>query len=211
MGTETALIFGSIPCPSWDFLEPLRGQVTVICADGGTLCAQAAGFRAEVYVGDSDSGGVPPAGARQVLLPAEKDLTDLQAAYQCARDGGFRRMVFTACTGGRQDHHLANLQLLETALEEGIDAAVWDPWNEIRCLPDGEIVVPPGQFRYFSLIPLDRRLEGVTIRDAKYGLENAVVRRGDSLTVSNETVGRPARISVARGRALLVRSERLAP
>ena len=129
MGTETALIFGSIPCPSWDFLEPLRGQVTVICADGGTLCAQAAGFRAEVYVGDSDSGGVPPAGARQVLLPAEKDLTDLQAAYQCARDGGFRRMVFTACTGGRQDHHLANLQLLETALEEGIDAAV--------CLYDG--------------------------------------------------------------------------
>ena len=209
MGTETALIFGSIPCPSWDFLEPLRGQVTVICADGGTLCAQAAGFRAEVYVGDSDSGGVPPAGARQVLLPAEKDLTDLQAAYQCARDGGFRRMVFTACTGGRQDHHLANLQLLETACRQGIEAVILDERNEIRCFCGGTVTVPHGGFRYFSLIPLDAELRGVTIRGARYPLEDAVVRRGDSLTVSNETAGGPATVTVARGTAWLIRADRI--
>ena len=137
MGAETALIFGSLPCARWDFLEPLRGRAAVFCADGGTRCAAEAGFPVDFYVGDSDSGGAPPPGAERLLLPAEKDLTDLQAAYELARDRGFRRMAFTGCTGGRQDHHLANLQLLETACRQGIDAVILDERNEIRCFCGG--------------------------------------------------------------------------
>lgn len=209
MGTETALIFGSIPCACWDFLAPYRDRAAVFCADGGTICAAAAGFRADYYVGDSDSGGAPPDGAERLLLPVEKDLTDLQAAYELARDRGFRRMVFTACTGGRQDHHLANLQLLETACRQGVDAVILDERNEIRCLCGGSATVPDGEFRYFSLIPLDAELIGVTISGAKYPLEDAVIRRGDSLTVSNETVGVPAVVSVGKGTAWLIRSDRL--
>ena len=209
MGNEIALIFGSIPCAQWTFLRPLQGRATVFCADGGTACAAAAGFAADFYVGDSDSGGAPPPGAERLLLPTEKDPTDLQAAYELARDRGFRRMVLTACTGGRQDHHLANLQLLETACRQGIDAAIVDDRNEIRCLCGGTATVPPGGFRYFSVLPLDRELRGVTIRNARYCIENATVRRGDSLTVSNETVGVPATVTVAEGAAWLIRSDRL--
>ena len=82
MGTEIALIFGSRACADWSFLKPLQNRVRVICADGGTRCAAAAGFSVHAYIGDSDSGGIPPEGAERVLLPAEKDLTDLQAAYE---------------------------------------------------------------------------------------------------------------------------------
>ncbi len=209
MGAETALIFGSLPCARWDFLEPLRGRAAVFCADGGTRCAAEAGFPVDFYVGDSDSGGAPPPGAERLLLPAEKDLTDLQAAYELARDRGFRRMAFTGCTGGRQDHHLANLQLLETACRQGIDAVILDERNEIRCFCGGTVTVPHGGFRYFSLIPLDAELRGVTIRGARYPLEDAVVRRGDSLTVSNETAGGPATVTVARGTAWLIRADRI--
>lgn len=209
MGAEIALIFGSIPCISWTFLAPLRGKAAVFCADGGVLCARAAGFAPDVYIGDGDSGGTPPEGAEAVLLPPEKDLTDLQAAYQCARDRGYRRMALTACTGGRQDHHLSNLLLLETAWREGVAVSVLDPWNEIFYTDGGELEIPHGDFRYFSIVPADRTLQDVRITGAKYPLDAPLVRRGDSLTVSNETVDGPARIRIGSGAAWIVRSERI--
>ena len=209
MGTEIALIFGSVAYGSWDFLAPLRGRVTVICADGGTICAAAAGFAPDVYIGDSDSGGEPPEGVEQVLLPVEKDLTDLQAAYEYARQRGFSKVIATACTGGRQDHHLANLQLLETAWKDGVDLSIWDERNEIRYLCGGHCTIPHGGFRYFSIVPLDRELRGVTVTGAKDHLDHATVHRGDSLTDSNETVGAPAVITIDSGAAWIIRSDRL--
>ena len=118
-------------------------------------------------------------------------------------------MIFTACTGGRQDHHIANLQLLEQAWRDGVDAAIWDEDNEIRYIQDGTVEIPHGQFRYFSLLPLDRTLSGVTIRGAKYNVENFSVLRGDTRTVSNETVGQPATVTVSQGAAWIIRAGRL--
>ena len=58
MGTQKVLIFGSMPCPSWDFLRPYEHWADlVIAADGGVQCAMDAGFTPDIYVGDSDSGG----------------------------------------------------------------------------------------------------------------------------------------------------------
>lgn len=144
-----------------------------------------------------------------MLLPAEKNLTDLQAAYEYAKSHGFSKIIATACTGGRQDHHLANLQLLETAWQDNVDLRIWDERNEISYLCGGSCTIPHGGFRYFSILPLDRELRGVTVSGAKYCLENAVVRRGDSLTVSNETIGIPAEITIASGAAWIIQSDRL--
>lgn len=209
MGTETALIFGSIPYQTWDFLEPMRACHTVICADGGILCARAAGFQPSVYIGDSDSGGKPVEGIESIILCPEKNLTDLQAAYEYARGRGFQRIVLTACTGGRQDHHLANLQLLETAAADGIAMEIWDPYNEIRYLNGGEMTLNSENFRYFSVIPLDRILEHVKITHAKYPLNVPTIYRGDSLTVSNEALDGTARVQIGHGAAWIILSERI--
>ena len=102
MGTQKVLIFGSMPCPSWDFLRPYEHWADlVIAADGGVQCAMDAGFTPDIYVGDSDSGGHALIGMECIPLPAEKDLTDLQAAYETALNRGARDIVFTGCTGGR--------------------------------------------------------------------------------------------------------------
>lgn len=197
MGTQKGLIFGSCPCDSWEFLRDLAGEeLTVIAADGGMACAEAAGFTPTVYVGDGDSGGKALPGMETVSLPAEKDLTDLQAAWEWSRDHGLRELVFTACTGGRQDHHLSALQLLETAHEQSVSAEIRDPENRILFLSGERVSIPRCHWRYFSLIPVDRVLHGVTIRGAKYPLDNATVRRGDSLTVSNEWLEDQVEITV---------------
>lgn len=93
----------------------------VIAADGGVQCALDAGFTPDIYVGDSDSGGHALTGMECIPLPAEKDLTDLQAAYETALNHGAGEIVFTGCTGGRQDHHLSP-GLLETARPMGFTA-----------------------------------------------------------------------------------------
>lgn len=141
MGDKTALIFGSVAYPDWHFLAPLQGQnLTVLCADGGIRCAPG-WLCPDFYIGDGDSGGSAQ-GLPAILLPAEKDLTDLQACREAAIDQGASNLILTACTGGRQDHHLANLQLLETLAKRGVRAVILDPWNEITYFSAGTRQVP---------------------------------------------------------------------
>ncbi len=207
MGTEKVLIFGSCPCDSWIFLEPLRQEHRlVICADGGLHCARAAGFRPQIYVGDGDSGGLPEPDLTCVTLPVEKDWTDLEAAWRWAVERGCRDVVFTACTGGRLDHQMAAFCLLETAAELGIRAKILDPCNEITCLLPGQYVLQADGYQFFSLLPMDRTLEDLTITGAKYPLSHAHTRRGSSLTVSNEPLDGPVTLTIGTGRCWLIRS-----
>ena len=209
MGAEIALIFGSVDYGNWECLSRYRGNVHVFCADGGIHLARKAGFRPEVYVGDGDSGGKAGNGIASVTLPVEKDVTDLQAAFTYACNQGFREVIFTACTGGRQDHHLANLQLLQLAARKGVRARIVDPDNEIRYVENETVKFSCAGFQYFSLLPMDEILSGVTIENAKYPLAHVTVRRGDSLTVSNEPKDGPVTITVEKGAAWLVLSQRL--
>ena len=211
MGSQTGkkeiLIFGSRACSDWSFLrEAALSPDLVIAADGGLSCAREAGFVPDYYIGDGDSGGEAGHTEKEIILPCEKDLTDLQAAYETSRELGADEVIFTACTGGRQDHHLAALQLLETAANQGVHARILDPCNCIEVLLPGHYFVSRDGYRYFSLIPIDRILSGVEISGAKYSLAGRDVRRGDSLTVSNEWVDGPAEISFTGGLCFLIRS-----
>lgn len=207
-----ALIFGSAPCGEWSFLRHYlcRGAWTVFCADGGVRSARSAGLEPDYLIGDWDSGGAPEPGIPCVTLPPEKDMTDLQAAAAQAMALGARELLLCGCTGGRLDHTAANLNLLEAIRSHGVQAMIADEENEVRLL-DGETLTlkndPP--LRYLSLIPLDRVLSGVCLRGVKYPLENAVLRRGDTLSVSNEFAAVEAVVIVGSGRGLLIRSGKI--
>lgn len=216
MGTgqkiERALIFGSAPCEDWSFLERyLDRPFRVFCADGGVNAARAAGLTPEVIIGDWDSGGAPAPGAQCTTLPAEKDMTDLQAAADLALEQGCRELLLCGCTGGpRLDHTASNLVLLEYVARRGGRGFIADEDNEVRLLECGRdmfLNVPP--FRYFSLIPLDRQVMGVTLVGAKYPLKEATLTRGCTFSVSNEPAHDRVEITIREGHALLIRSERI--
>ena len=208
MGAEEVILFGSAPCDDWSFLAPLRtAYPAVICADGGVEAARCAGFSPTAYVGDGDSGGAPPQGVPQVLLPRVKDVTDLEQALHYALEQGYRHIVMTGCTGGRQDHHLANLMLLEWATRQGAEIRILDPKHEIRCLIGPvSLEVDGSGYRYFGLIPLDRQVTGVTLEHARYPLQDATLRRGSTLSVSNEPLDGPVRVCVGHGALLFILS-----
>jgi thiamine pyrophosphokinase len=205
MAAKKGLIFGSSPEKSWDFLSGLLSWPdTVIAADGGILSSRKAGFSPSVYIGDGDSGGRTEPGLECVTLPEEKDVTDLEACYQWARDRGFSELVFTGCTGGRLDHHMAAMGLLETAAREGIHAVILDPGNRVEFLLPGNYVRNNPGYRYVSLIPADPVLRDLSIRGAKYELSHRDVARGGSLTVSNEFSGELLEVSFLEGCCWLI-------
>lgn len=203
-----AVIIGAAPVADWSFLQDyLRPDDTVICADGGRNAADCLGLTTDWYVGDSDSGG-HTGGCPADILPSEKDVTDLDMAVSRGLKLGFRSFLLCGCTGGREDHHLSAIGQLERIARAGGSGMIVDPKNEIRMLLPGETIVPVApHYHYFGLVPLDRVLDGVTIRGAKYEVENAVLRRWESLGISNEPLaGQTCRITVASGTGLLIRS-----
>ena len=210
MGTEMkrALLFGSVPCGDGAFLRPYLdgGGWTVFCADGGVRNARAAGLRPDYLIGDWDSGGAPEGDVPCITLPVEKDMTDLQAAVDQALELDYRELLLCGCTGGRLDHTASNLVLLEWIADHGGRALLVDADNEVRLLDSGVLRLTNRPcYHYLSLVPLDRRVTGVTLRGLKYPLTDAVLTRGDTLSVSNEPLGDEVEICLSAGRALLTK------
>lgn len=205
-----AVIIGAAPCKSWDYLQPyLSEDDFIIGADGGRSSAEAAGLHVDWYVGDGDSGGRPD-GLPSMVLPTEKDFTDLEVAIHHALHLGYRELLLCGCTGGRADHHLANLFQLEYIHEAGAHAVMIDEVNEIRYL-EGETKITIENFpvfQYIGLIPADREIHGVTLRGVKYPVMNRSFYRTKTLGVSNEILpGQSAEITIGEGRVFLIRSE----
>lgn len=211
--TSRAVIIGSAPCESWENLRryPTEGAY-IIAADGGRIWAEQSGLSIDWYVGDGDSGGFS-AGLPSEILPAEKDVTDLEAAVHHALERNIQTILIWGASGGRADHHLANLQLLEQIAQRGSQGIFLDAANEVRYLCPGRYQIPNDpSYRYLGIIPLDARLTGVSIQGVKYPLDSATVIRGTTLTVSNEILpGCHAELTIGSGAALLVRSVPIAP
>lgn len=210
---KRALVFGSVPCEDWSFLRDYATDgCPVFCADGGVKNAAAAGFCPDFVVGDWDSGGAPLDGVPSVSLPAEKDMTDLQAALYHAQKAGCTEFLICGCLGGpRLDHTAFNLVILEWLASRGGNGILLDEDNEVRLMVENTSLCFDEQaprYHYFSLVPLDRTVTGVTLKGAKYPLTDAVLTRGDTLSVSNEPGTGPLHIRIGTGRALLIRSQR---
>jgi thiamine pyrophosphokinase len=153
-----------------------------------------------------------------IVLPQEKNITDMEACIDHAICTGCDEIAVLGATGGRLDHFLGNIGLLERA---GGKAFILDDNHEIRILggsqPQKDIgadyrpytVQPPHRYRYFSVIPLGETVNGITITGAKYPLDKAVLHRAATKGISNEPIaGKPFSILINNGSALLILSER---
>ena len=62
------------------------------------------------------------------------------------------------------------------------------------------------EWRYFSLIAIFGTASGVTIKNAKYNLDNATINPKYQYAISNEVAGKiPAMVSVEEGALLLIK------
>ena len=203
-----ALIFAAAPETESGYIRAFRAahpDALIACADGGLRHARALGLHPDFMISDCDS--MPEIEGTEVIrLKPEKDDTDAQGCLREVFRRGCTEATLVCATGGRIDHELANLSLLEEAHAMGGRLTVLDRQNCIVLHEGGcqKFIMPP-EYRYFSIVPLDAVLQGVTIENAKYPLRDATVTRAGMVTISNEAAANQTfSVEIRDGRALVV-------
>jgi thiamine pyrophosphokinase len=184
-------------------------DVVFVAADGGAMLLESIGFLPDVVIGDFDSltraqyQRYEKMGAKILKYPNEKDETDGELALQYCRERGFNHIIIIGFAGGRLDQQLANIFLLEHAFINGITALIKEPGLEMGII-DREKVFFQKIGAELSLIPLDKKVTGVTITGCKYLLESESLSRYKTRGISNIIEQEKAIITVEKGLLLYV-------
>ena len=177
----------------------------IICADGGFKYNTLLGRMCDLVVGDFDSLGVTPDFENKVVLPCEKDFTDMKTAV----DEGLRRgygefVIFGALGGERYDHSVANIALLSYICSKGAKGKLIHDDKVFLGFCNGKATLPLRKSGYISVFSLCDESFGVTIKGLKYCVEDINLRFDTPCAVSNEFIGKVAEISVKNGRLLVI-------
>ncbi len=163
-----------------------------------------------VILGDMDSYGgslkndFPD--VRFIPFPPEKDDTDTSLAVKYALSDGCKDIVIVGGLGGRLDHTLANVFLLEYIRQNGARGMITNGKN-IAYLAEKKNYFEKNSKKYVSLIPLDASIKNIVMRGFKYDIKRQELERSFFVTVSNEITASRALIEVGEGQALIVCSE----
>lgn len=136
--------------------------------------------------------------------PKNKDCTDTHLALNKAFSLKATEIVLLGCTGGnRIDHFLGNIGSLAECLNRSIPATIKDD-NNIIAFIDKSVTIHGTKGEIFSLHAYSELVTNLNITGAKFNLSDYDLQLGNSLTLSNEFLDRPIKISFDRGKLLLL-------
>ena len=177
----------------------------VIAADRGFDSLLAYGVMPDLAVGDFDSLGHQPNHPNVIRLPAEKDDTDMVFALRKGLEQGYRRFLLLGGVGGRLEHTLANLQLLDWLTGQGGQGFLAGEKTVATAIRGpASLTFPAAMSGYLSAFCNSGTAEGVTLENLKFPLEHSTLTSSFPLGVSNQFLGQSARVSVEKGSLLLI-------
>lgn len=209
MREQHCIIIASAPETDIGYVKELvegTPDAFIVCADGGLRHAKKLGVVPQMIVGDFDSGREPPeCGAEIIRLSPEKDDSDLMCCTKLLLDRGYSFIDLVCASGGRIDHFLSNLSLIEYIFEQGGWCTLRDSRNFVFLHQGGKQTYRRNRnYPYVSFIPLDKTLTGVTLTGLKYPLDHVVLDRSAVISISNEPVCDEFSIEISTGRALVI-------
>lgn len=203
MDRFTILLAG--PITATPELRATVAGTRTIAADAGIVHAAPLGIVPELWVGDFDS-TLDPAGFADVpreIFPCSKDKTDGELAIEAAIARGAGAVLLVGAFGGpRTDHAIAHLVLALGYAEAGIDVELFDGRERAWPLRKGVRSFALEEGAQFSILKFSD-VHGLSIRGAKYPLDDVSVPFRSILTQSNEAMG-PVEIGIGEGRAVLL-------
>ncbi len=141
------------------------------------------------------------------ILPAEKDMTDLESALKKAFERKPDKIYMFGVTSGRKDHELINIQLLYRIIKAGIHGKIIDKQNEIELLQPGTYTIEKEEeYPYISFIPFSETVHGLSLQGFYYPLENADLSWGSTLCISNELSAKRGTFSYRQGILMVIKS-----
>ena len=183
--------------------EPILDTDLVIAADKGLSYTQQLGLQPQILLGDFDSLGYVPAGAE--VHPVEKDDTDAMLAVRRGLELGCDEfMLYGSLDGDRVDHTMANFQLLCFLADRGARGTLVGIHQCATVIRDGCMVFDGSCRGTLSVFSMGDAAYGVTIRGAKYCVEDVTLTNSFPLGVSNSFTGKNAEISVKDGKLLII-------
>lgn len=181
----------------------------LIAVDGGVNIPQALGLIPHWLIGDLDSISeqaiqeLRNANVQIRRYPTEKNETDLELAVLHAMELGHTSVLLVGILGGRTDHALANLFLLEDPRFRNLELWADDGEVQIHLVVDTlTLHGSPGDL--VSLIPLSDQAETVTTYLLKYPLLAETLVRWRTRGISNEMLNDTAIIKVGSGSLLCI-------
>lgn len=195
-----ALVIANGPLPPKDrFARAIDAADLILCADGGANRAVAAGITPHFVVGDFDSlsDGVRAHFAPEQLVHRPSQYaTDLEKTLQFAVDQNCTAATVLGLSGGRLDHQICNLNMLEkfsdrlamTCIDENGTGYIVRDTLRLRCKIGQQVSI-------FAF----RRAGGITTRGLRYPLQDATMEWAVNDGLSNEAIAELVEIRVANG------------
>lgn len=198
---DKCIIFGA--AAMCRLAAPIENGDYLIAADGGLRHFNAIGHKPHVIIGDFDSLGYIPQDAR--VHPVEKDDTDMMLAVRHGLEKGYREFyLYGAFDGNRLDHTIANFQTLAFLQTHGARGYLIGKQYIATVIQREKLRFPATCSGILSVFCMGEDAKGITIRGAKYELEQGTLSSDFPLGVSNHFEGREVEVSVESGKLLLL-------
>lgn len=200
------IIVSGAPDDDFDFLkEKLNDEACIIAADSGYLKCIRVGVVPDLIIGDFDSSPLPEVDTEIMKLPVEKDFTDTFYCLRKAIELGYKEIEIFCAIGNRADHNYSNMLCLEHCRMNGVNCSIVNRKNKLQ-LVDNEVMIDNSEYKYFSLFAFLGDVEGLSIKDAYYELENVDMKPYEQYAQSNCFKDKPVKISLKKGTILLIQS-----
>ncbi|MCX6063103.1 MAG: thiamine diphosphokinase [Caldiserica bacterium] len=210
MSVVPTIVFAGGDPGSFSYLRTVEfSGAFLVAVDRGLAVMSELGLTPDLFVGDGDSvspellAGLDRERTRVVTLPAHKDVSDLEAAFDLLvtmeQHGS---MLVLAGLGGRLDHCLFNLQLAARHLADFEDITFEDDRCLVRPLMgNNALQLPSGTT--VSFVPVTPEVE-LSLTGFAYPLSRAVVQQGSTRTLSNVACGLVQQVVVERGTVVMI-------
>ena len=203
---KRCVIVGGADINNYEYIKNcLHNDDFVVFCDSELKHLKGLGVSPNLIVGDFDSHENPNLDVETIVLPCEKDDTDTVYAVKEAIKRGFDEFLLIGVIGGRLDHTLGNVSILLHLESLGKKGKIIDDYSEMEIVSKEPAFIDDS-YAFFSLLNITGTAKGVTIRNAKYPLDNAEITCEYQYAVSNEVIsGKIAEVFVQNGKALLIK------
>lgn len=159
----------------------------------------------DIIIGDFDSAleetikYFEKCGTEKIVFPIEKDMCDGELAVEIIKNRGYEKLFIVGADGGRVDHMLGNIFLLEKY--SGLEIITE---NEKIFMLEKSNIIKNLTGKTISIISLTDKSCIKSIKGMKYSGEKIILQRGDTRGISNIVEKNIAEIDVEYGKCIII-------
>lgn len=176
----------------------------LIAADGGYSVLKKLGITPDYLIGDLDSLDNIPEDVPTEAYSKEKDETDMMLAINKGFDLGFNTFAIYGGLGGRLDHSMANIQLLNYISTKNARGYLIQGEKIITVITNDDYKIKAQKKGYISVLSLTQESKGVNIKGLKFILNQATLSNYYPVGISNEFIDQDAFIDVEEGSLMII-------